>query len=426
MLRFLGHRVIGDNHIGDWGTQFGMILLGYKRHLDEAAFAKHPVAELERLYRVVNDLAKRDPAIATAAREETARLHAGDEENRRLWESILPRCRDEINRIYRRLGVEFDHALGESFYDPMLSGVIHELKTAGIAEPSQGALCIFFNEELAPAIIQKSDGAYTYATTDLATIKYRVEHFHPHTIVYVVDQRQADHFRQLFAAVRRWGFRDVELVHVSFGTILGNDGRPFRTREGGIVGLEDLLDEGVQRARRIVDENSPELSDVERAAVAEAVGIGAIKYADLSQNRTSDYVFDWDKMLAMQGNTGTYLQYAYARIKSIFRKGQLDPDEIRAKPIAIRLQAPAERALAVALVRFAETVDAAAYEYRPNLLTNYLFELADRFSTFYNACPVLKADDDSVRRSRLQLCDLAARVLAGGLHLLGIRTIEKM
>lgn len=425
LLGFLGHRAISDNHVGDWGTQFGMVLVGFKRFLDREAYEKEPVAELERLYREVNERSKHDTALAEAAREETAKLHAGDPENRRLWESFLEPCLAEIERIYDRLDVHFDHTLGESFYNPMLPDVVADLKVKGIAEESEGALCIFFKEDMAPAIIRKSDGAFTYSTTDLATVKYRIEHFHPDSILYVVDQRQSDHFRGLFAAVRRWGYQDPELVHVSFGTILGEDGRPFRTREGGTVGLEHLLDEGVERARAVVDSTSPHLGETERRRVAEAVGIGAIKYADLSQNRTSDYVFNWNKMLAMQGNTATYLQYAYARIRSIFRKGGVDAEVVRQTEGLPNLDHPAERELAVALSGFAETLESAAAEYRPNLVTNYVYSLAEKFTAFYNTCPVLKAEP-AMRTSRLLLCDLTARTLACGLKLLGIRVVEQM
>jgi arginyl-tRNA synthetase len=490
LLRFLGHRVITDNHVGDWGTQFGMIILGYKRHGNPRAMAEDPIHELLRLYLLINgqckpaewaealdkiqrlhgrgpdaereagrrleelgreakvvdeqalasdrtaalariefDLQRRvaeGKAAAEAARLETAKLHAGDPENRSLWQTFMPHCLAAMQPIYGRLDVAFDHVLGESFYDPMLPGIVDDLLGRGLAQESEGAVCIFRAGVEAPCIVRKRDGAYTYATTDLATIRYRAETFHPDVVLYVVDQRQGEHFKQLFDAAQRWGYDGIEFQHVAFGTIMGNDSRPFRTREGGTVGLEPLLDEAVERARRIVDENSPQLDEAARQAVAEAVGIGALKYADLSQNRTSDYVFSWDKMIAMQGNTATYLQYAYARVQSIFRTGGLDAAVLRRNPPTVTLGSTAERALAVLLIRLPEVLDQAAGDYRPNLITAHLYELAEAFSTFYNTCPVLKAESPAVRDSRLLLCDLTARTLRLGLGLLGIRTIDQM
>ncbi len=489
MLRFFGHKVIRDNHIGDWGTQFGMIIYGYKHFLDQQAWQRDPVAELARLYQLVNrmaapaeweeelskaerlrhgdnpeqkrtarqiivELAQRAglvtageqvsdeqldellrelwrrveeaKPVAEAARQETARLHQGDPENRKLWETFMPHCLRELEKIYRRLDVHFDYTLGESFYQPMLQEVVEELLAKGIATVSEGAVCVFFAEGEPPCIIRKSDGAYTYATTDLATIKYRVEQFAPDYILYVVDYRQSLHFKQVFEVARRWGYDRVCFEHIAFGTVLGKDRRPFRTREGGTVGLEALLDEAVRRARAIVDESSPHLSEEERRQIAEAVGIGALKYADLSQNRTSDYVFSWEKMLAMQGNTGAYLQYAYARIRSIFRKGEVDPERLRSSPPRILLSTSPERRLALLLVRLPEVLQQAVDDYMPHYLTNYLYELAETFSTFYNTCDVLRAESDELRVSRLALCYLTAQTLKLGLGLLGIRTPERM
>lgn len=510
-LRFLGHRVISDNHLGDWGTQFGMILYGWKRGLlDRAAYAQDPVRELARVYQLVNALATRwaqrrqlplrqqelqrlreeearlcalAPANAQQTRQrqkdlrklqstiaeieeeicqvqaafdpqagdaefarllaahedadrhvlaETARLHEGDPENRRIWQEILPLCRQAIEAIYRRLGVHFDYTLGESFYHDRLAGLVEELLARGIARYSDQAVCIFLDGFEAPMIVRKQDGAFLYATTDLATLRYRMETWHPHAILYVVDHRQSLHFEQLFAAARLMGYRDVELVHVSFGTVLGKDGRPFKTRAGDTVGLESLLDEAVRRAEAIVSANDdakpdgPELSPDERRRIAEVVGIGALKYADLSQNRTSDYVFDYDKMLAMNGNTATYMQYAYARVRSIFRKQGIAIEALRTADVPIVLSTPAERALGLELLRFGEAIDLALDDYRPNQLTNYLFELANRYSAFYEQCPVLKAETEGLRQSRLLLCDLTARTIRRGLELLGIEVVEKM
>ena len=431
-LRFLGHRVISDNHIGDWGTQFGMIIYGYKHFLEPDAYRNRPVQELARLYRLVRQLVDEDPQIGRGAQAETAKLHAGDAENRRLWQEFMPYCLEDIQRIYRRLDVHFDHALGESYYHDMLPGVVEELRRRGIARESQGAVCVFLEGQPAPMIVQKQDGAYLYATTDLATIRYRMEQWRPDAILYVVDHRQGMHFQQLFGTARLLGYDKVELQHVSFGTVLGKDGRPFKTRAGDTVGLEGLLDEAILRAARIVAENDDakpdgaELSPEQRACVAETVGIGALKYADLSQNRTSDYEFDYEKMLAMNGNTATYMQYAYARVRNIFAKGNIDVEQLRASGAAIALGTPAERALALELLRFGDALSLAMTDYRPNQLTAYLFDLANSFSTFYEKCPVLKAETPELRDSRLLLSDLTARTIRKGLELLGIGVEEKM
>ncbi len=427
LLETLGHRVVRDNHLGDWGSQFGMILWGWKHHRDEAAYEAGPVVELARLYRLAQDKIKaKEAGVEEATRAETAKLHAGDPENRALWDQFMPHCLAALGAMYDRLGVRFDVQLGESFYDPMLAGVVADLEARGLAVASEGATVVFTEATKVPMLVRKSDGAYNYATTDLATIKYRNDEWRPDACLYVVDHRQGDHFKQLFEVAGRWGYGDVELKHVAFGTILGADRRPFKTRDGDVVGLESLLDQAVAEARAVIDENSPDLDPAERARVAEIVGIGAIKYADLSQNRTSDYVFDWKKMLAMNGNTATYLQYAYARIRSIFRKGEVDPAALRDARSAILLDHPTERNLGMALVRFPEVLDLAADDFKPNLLTDYLFATANAYSSFYDACPVLKADTEPLRASRLALCDLTARVLAKGLHILGIEVVERM
>jgi arginyl-tRNA synthetase len=423
----LGHEVIRDNHLGDWGSQFGMILWGWKNARDESGFEADPVAELARLYRLAQDRIKDgETPVEDAARAETAKLHAGDPENRALWDRFMPHCLKALQAIYDRLGVRFDVELGESFYDPMLAGVVEDLKTRGIAEESEGAIVVFTEETKAPFIIQKRDGAFNYGTTDLATIKYRVETWHPQQILYVVDHRQADHFKQLFAVARKWGYDQVDLEHVAFGTILGNDRRPFKTRQGDVVGLESLLDEAVAEARKVVETNSPDLDAEAKARVAEVIGLGAIKYADLSQNRLSDYVFDWSKMMAMNGNTATYLQYAYARIQSIFRKGGLAPESIRQVHPEIILNHPAERALGIRILRLPEVLEQAADDLKPNALTDYLFDLANAFSTFFEECPVLKAESPARRDSRLAICDLTARTLKFGLDLLGIEVVDRM
>lgn len=501
-LKFLGQRVVGDNHIGDWGTQFGMIIYGFKHFCDAAAYAADPVAELGRLYKLVNRLVEyhelvaklpflernaaqeqtvceqlagapenaknlkrqqarvrelrdeiaavrgnldsvaNDPVVARLAGEhpkiggdvlaETAKLHAGDAENTRLWTEFLPPCLEEIERVYRRLGVTFDVTHGESFYHERLPQVVADLVARGLAKETQGAIGVFLDGYDTPFLIRKQDGAYLYATSDLATIQYRVQTWRPDALLYVVDHRQSLHFEQLFATARLWGYDRLEMQHVSFGTVLGDDGRPFKTRSGDTVGLWGLLDEAVARAHAIVSANDdakkdgPELDAAERTRVAEAVGIAALKYADLAQNRTSDYVFSYDKMLAMNGNTATYLQYAYARVRNIFSKGGVDSESLRRSDAPLSLAAPEERALAVELLRFGEALDATVGDYRPNHLTGYLYDLANRYSTFYENCPVLKADSDALRASRLLLCDLTARTLKQGLALLGIDVVERM
>ncbi len=444
ILRFRGHKVITDNHLGDWGTQFGMILWGWKHCRDDAAFAAEPTAELGRLYRLVRRVADSkpeelaaDPEAAAlvakfpdAGREvlaETAKLHAGDPENRGLWEQFMPVCLADIERLYQRLGVSFDHQLGESFFQPMLAGVVEDLMAKGLARESRGAVGVFLDgDDAAPFLIRKADGAFLYATTDLATIQWRRAQWEPDRILYVVDHRQSRHFDQLFETVRRWGIGSVDLFHVAFGTVLGDDGRPFKTRAGDTVGLEALLDEGVERAAAVVAATGRDgMDEATQKRVAETVGIGAIKYADLSQNRTTDYVFSFDKMLELKGNTAAYMQYAVARVEGICAKGCVDRDAVRAKAAAVSIAAPQERALALGIVRFSEVLEDVEADNRPNLLTAWLYDLAGRFSVFYDALPVLKAEGEAAA-SRLALCDLTGRVLRHGLGLLGIGTVERM
>ena len=511
MLRFAGHRVISDNHLGDWGTQFGMILYGYKHFVDRDAYGRQPVTELGRLYKLVHRLAdfheghvrlpelehklaeriaaadrlkttpptgdkaadKKNAAalrkaetqlaeareelaarraklqaadadapfaalaqqhanIAAAVLEETAKLHAGDAENRRLWEEFLPHCRDEIQRIYKRLDIQFDQELGESYYHDRLPTVVADLEERGLARESEGATCVFLDGFDAPMIVRKKDGAFLYSTSDLATIEYRVKTWRPDAILYVVDHRQSDHFSKLIAAARLWGYRDVELQHIAFGTVMGDDGRPYKTRSGDTVGLEGLLDEAIHRALAVVSAgddskpNGPEFSAEQRQHIASVVGIAALKYADLSQNRTSDYVFSYDKMLALDGNTATYLQYSYARVQGIFTKGGIDIAALRQSATGFTLEHPAERSLALSLLRFSEELDEALSDNRPNQLTNYLYDFTKSFFTFYEACPVLKAETAESRTRRLLLCDLAGRTIKQGLTLLGIQVVDKM
>lgn len=433
LLRFLGHTVITDNHLGDWGTQFGILLYGYKNLLDRDAYQKDPVRELARIYvEVRNRIGAEDEdearnPIAEACRAETAKLHHGDPENNKLWQEFMPHCLEEIHTIYDKLGIlPFNHEHGESFYNPMLPGVVDSLLEKKVAEPGEGgAIIIRFSKDNV-ALVRKRDGAFTYTTSDLATIQYRLEHFRPNAILYVVDFRQSQHFSNLFEAARRWGVTDVELTHVSFGSVLGADKRPIKTREGGAVELGALLDEAIQQGRKIVDANSPEIPEAERAEIAKTVGIGATKYADLCQNRTSDYIFSFEKMMAMEGNTATYMQYAYARNRSIFRKAEIDPASLRHSPPTVALDTPQERALALQLLKLEESLLAAIGEYQPSGVTAYLWDVAKTYSGFFQNCPVLKAETDALKQSRLLLCDLTARVLERCLDLLGIKTVERM
>jgi arginyl-tRNA synthetase len=434
-LRLLGHRVVTDNHIGDWGTQFGMLLLGWKTLLDPAALERDAIAEMERIYKTVNERCKAGPENLELAKLELVKLQAGDAENLKIWHEMIALSQKQFDTIYARLGVKFDQALGESFYNPKLKPLVDELLAKGIARESEGAIAIFFDDnpqlKAHPALIRKSDGGFNYTTTDLATLAYRLETWKPDEIIYVTDGRQQLHFQQLFAAFTKWqtqlpstNSHLPKLAHVWFGSILGEDGKPFKTRSGETVKLVDLIDEAEERAFKIVSEKSAELPEAQRKEIARVVGLGAVKYADLLPNRQSDYVFCWDKMLALQGNTAPYLQYAYARIKSIFRKAEAE-SAIRNPQSAIALAVPEEVALAKHLLNFGLTLEAVAEEYRPNFLCNYLFELAGKFTSFYENCPVLKAED-AVRGSRLALCDLSARVLKQGLETLGIETVEQM
>ena len=440
-LRLLGHRVLTDNHIGDWGTQFGKLLLGWKQALDRDALDRDAIAELERLYKIINAECDANPARLDEAKSELVKLQAGDTENISIWKEMIRLSQIQFDTIYARLGVKFDRALGESFYNPWLGAVVNDLLQRGIARESEGAVGVFSDGSLPPkedpflvnrdgewvadpALVRKSDGGFNYTTTDLATIDYRLRTWSPDEIIYVVDDRQSPHFKKLFLIFARWHqdlAKKVKLVHVGFGKIMGDDGKPFKTRSGDTVKLGDLLDEAEERALKIVSEKSPELPAAQRKEIARVIGLGAVKYADLLPNRQSDYVFSWDKMLALQGNTAPYLQYAYARIKSIFRKA-----EIGERKAEIILAAPEEFALAKHLLNFGITLEAVADELRPNYLCNYLFELAGKFTSFYENCPVLKADHEAARDSRLTLCDLTARVLKQGLETLGIAVVEQM
>jgi arginyl-tRNA synthetase len=447
IAEFLGHSTVRDNHIGDWGTQFGMLLIGWKTMLNREALEADPLTELERIYKAISPQcdegkAEFNAAVRAAARGELVKLQNGDPENLAIWKEMIRLSQIQFESIYSRLGVRFDVTLGESFYNPWLKEVVASLAKNGIARESNGAMCVFSDRSLPekedpfliqkdgqwidiPAMVQKEDGAANYTTTDLATIEYRLREWSPNEIVYVTDGRQQHHFRQLFAIFRRWKPETAtHLEHVWFGKILGDDGKPFKTRSGETVKLAELLDEAEERALKIVNEKNPTLPEEERLEIARIIGIGAVKYADLLPNRQTDYVFSWDKMLSLQGNTAPYLQYSYVRIRSIFRKA----GETGIRPqtgVEFILTEPAELALAKKLCQFGEVVPQILEDYRPNLLANYLYELASTFHSFFEACPVLKSEG-ATQATRLALCETTARVLAKGLDLLGIRVPERM
>jgi arginyl-tRNA synthetase len=425
IARFLGHEVITDNHIGDWGTQFGMIIHGWKTILNEADLEADPVAELLRVYRTVNANCGEDDAIREICKQELVKLQGGDEENLQIWEKCVDLSKQGLQGIYDRLDVGFDYWYGESFYNERLAPLVNEMMASGVARESEGAICVFFDGDAKldekPAIVRKADGGFLYATTDLATIDFRVQEWNADQIWYVVGAPQQLHFQQIFEATRKRG-QNPSMHHIAFGSILGEDRKLMKTRSGDNVQLVDVLDEAVERADRVIGEKNPDMDPAERAEVASIVGIGSVKFAELSQHRMTDYVFSWDRMLALQGDTAPYLQYSYVRVRSIFRKldGQTNID-----PSALVIDADAEVHLARMLVRFGETVPILLDDFRPNLLANYLLELAKAFHSFFEACPVLKSEGET-QNTRLALCELTSRVLEKGLGLLGIEVPERM
>ena len=450
VLKFQGHNVIPQNHIGDWGTQFGMLTYYLiDRNLETAAqrakkglmtgVTDWRISDLEDFYRKAKELYDTDAEFAERSRNTVVKLHNHDPKTLKIWSHLVNESRKHYQPIYGMLGVNLtqEDECGESFYADRLTGVVEDLKASGHASESNGAMCVFLdgfkNKEgdPLPFIVQKSDGAFLYATTDCAALKYRVEELKADKIIYVTDARQALHFQMLFATAKLAGWLndDTELMHVTFGTMLGTDNKPFKTRTGGTVKLADLLKESVERATAVVEAKNPDLPDTEKDAIAKAVGIGAVKYSDYSNNRNSDYVFSFDKMLAMEGNTAPYMQYAYARVKSIERKAEEKGVDIAGELAAIKdvdLAEPAELDLAKHLLRYSEAIDVAAADCRPNYLTTYLYDLAQKFSSFYNACPVLAADANQ-RPTRVLLCDLTARTMRHGLsELLGIDVVEQM
>lgn len=437
IARFLGHHVISDNHIGDWGTQFGMILWGWKNALDLQELEANPIEALLALYKDINLRCKETPELLETCKAELVKLQAGDSENLEIWERCVAVSKSGLNKIYAQLGIEFDYWLGESFYNDSLAPLVDDLMVKGLARESDGAICVFSDHTLPqekdpflvnqdgewrdnPSIVRKADGGFLYATTDLATLDYRVDSWKADAIWYVVGTPQALHFRQIFNTAERRGIT-ADLRHIGFGSILGEDRRPFKTRSGDTVSLQDVLDEAIERARRVIMEKNPDLPEEEREQVARTVGIGAVKFAELSQNRLTDYVFSWDKLLALQGDTAPYLQNSYVRVRSIFRKVEESPDF--SAPLA--LEADAEIHLARMLSRYAEVVPFVLDDHRPNILASYLFDLARAFHSFYEACPVLKSEGVT-RSSRLSLCEATSRVLKHGLGLLGIAVPDRM
>ncbi len=434
LLAFQGHRVIRQNHVGDWGTQFGMLIAELEEQLAENREATMALSDLEVFYQQAKGHFDQDPAFANKARDYVVKLQSGDPQVLALWEKFRAVSLEHSQEIYEKLNVTLtaEDVRGESFYNDDLAPLVAELEDKGLAVEDQGAKVVFL-EELAdkegnpsPVLIQKQGGGYLYATTDLAALRYRAGELGGHRLMYFIDARQSLHMQQVFTVARKAGFvsENVSLEHHAFGTMMGPDGKPFKTRSGGTVKLSELLDEAMERASRLVREKNPELAPETAANIGRTVGIGAVKYADLSKTRTNDYVFNWDSMLSFDGNTAPYLQYAYTRVRSIFRKAGVEPSALEGE---IQLTAEEERALAIKLLQFSEALDQVAKDALPHLLCTYLYDLATLYMRFYEACPVLKDGvSDATRQSRLRLCDLVARTLAQGLELLGIDVTEQM
>lgn len=432
LLEFQGHKVIRQNHVGDWGTQFGMLIAELEEQL--AHNNKMDLKDLEVFYQQAKKHFDDDENFAQKARDYVVRLQSGDTQMQKLWQQFKDLSLAHSKEIYQNLNVTLKDAdvRGESFYNNDLAPLVEELKTKGFAQESEGAQVVFL-EELAdkdgnpsPVIIQKQGGGYLYATTDLAALRFRVNQLNAHRIMYFIDARQSLHMQQVFTVARKAGFVDesVSLEHLAFGTMMGEDGKPFKTRSGSTVKLADLLEEAVERANVLVKEKNPELAEKEIEEISRKVGIGSVKYADLSKTRTNDYIFNWNSMLSFEGNTAPYLQYAYTRVQSIFRKAEIDPQTISS---AILIQSEQEKNLAIKLLQFSETLDQVAREAMPHVLCTYLYELASLYMTFYEACPILKEGiPEDLRNSRLRLCHLVARTIEKGLDLLGIEVMERM
>ncbi|WP_148250133.1 arginine--tRNA ligase [Raoultella terrigena] len=432
-LEFLGHKVIRANHVGDWGTQFGMLIAWLEKQQQENA-GEMALADLEGFYREAKKHYDEDEAFAERARSYVVKLQGGDEYFRQMWRQLVDITMSQNQITYDRLNVTLtrDDVMGESLYNPMLPGIVADLKAQGLAVESEGATVVFLDEyknkegEPMGVIIQKKDGGYLYTTTDIACAKYRYETLHADRVLYYIDSRQHQHLMQAWTIVRKAGYvpGSVPLEHHMFGMMLGKDGKPFKTRAGGTVKLADLLDEALERARRLVAEKNPDMPADELEKLANAVGIGAVKYADLSKNRTTDYIFDWDNMLAFEGNTAPYMQYAYTRVLSVFRKAEIDERALAAAPVIITEDREAQ--LAARLLQFEETLTVVAREGTPHVMCAYLYDLAGLFSGFYEHCPILSAESEDTRNSRLKLAQLTAKTLKTGLDTLGIETVERM
>lgn len=432
-LEFLGHHVIRANHVGDWGTQFGMLIAWLEKQQQENA-GDMALADLEGFYRDAKKHYDEDEAFAERARNYVVKLQSGDAYFREMWHKLVDITMTQNQITYDRLNVTLtrDDVMGESLYNPMLPGIVADLKAKGLAVESEGATVVFLdefkNKEGDPmgVIIQKKDGGYLYTTTDIACAKYRYETLHADRVLYYIDSRQHQHLMQAWTIVRKAGYvpDSVPLEHHMFGMMLGKDGKPFKTRAGGTVKLADLLDEALERARRLVAEKNPDMPADELEKLANAVGIGAVKYADLSKNRTTDYIFDWDNMLAFEGNTAPYMQYAYTRVLSVFRKADIDEQTLASSPVIISEDREAQ--LAARLLQFEETLTVVAREGTPHVMCAYLYDVAGLFSGFYEHCPILSAENDAVRNSRLKLAQLTAKTLKLGLDTLGIETVERM
>ena len=427
-LQFLGFHTLADNHIGDWGTQFGKLIVAYKNWLNKKSYEEDPIGELERIYVQFSDEAKKNPALEDEAREELKKLQLGDEENQKLWKEFIDISLKEYNKIYDRLGVNFDYYYGESFYNNMMPAVLEELKEKGIACEDQGALVVFFeNDKLPPAIVQKKDGSFLYTTSDLATMKFRKDELNVDEAVYLTDDRQQNHFKQVFEIGEMLGEPyNYKKTHVVFGIMRFGDGMIFSSRSGNIIRLVDLLDEAKTQVKKVIDEKNPNIPEEEKEKIAEIVGSGAIKYFDLSQNRTSDITFTWDKVLSFEGNTGPYLQYTYVRIMSIFRKLKEENINVENKDIILENMNGVERELAVELLRFPQIVVKSYESYRPNIIADYLFDIAKLFNNFYNSSSILKEENKKVMDARILLAEKTAFILKEGLGLLGINTVDRM
>ncbi|MDY4006400.1 MAG: arginine--tRNA ligase [Fusobacterium varium] len=424
IYKYLGYHIVADNHIGDWGTQFGKLIIGYRRWLNKEAYKENPIEELERVYVEFSKLSETEPELEEEARLELKKLQDGDPENFALWKEFIKVSLDEYDKLYKRLGVHFDTYYGESFYHPIMQGVVEELVEKKLAVEDDGAKVVFFPEEdnLFPCIVQKKDGAFLYSTSDIATIKFRRETYNINKLIYLTDERQQDHFKQFFRITDMLGW-NVEKHHIWFGIMRFADG-VFSTRKGNVIRLEQLLDEGKKRAYEIVQEKNPSLSEEEKDKIAEIVGVGAIKYADLSQNRQSPIIFEWDKILTFEGNTAPYLQYSYARIQSILRKAESEGKNVDYSK-EIKIEDKLERALANHIAAFPISVLKASETFKPNIIADYLFELSKKFNSFYNSCPILNQEDE-ILYSRALIAKITGETIKDGLSLLGIKTLERM